>query len=150
MPLLLCSPPSLLQVGLGGHHLLFTAPSTVGSLPLFCLRHDVDAIVWQPLATNDEVTWNHLGTFNALGYVQAAKMDKKFATCPPSLSFTAISDCNRHVFVYRQPAEGVKGNTALQYVHTIDSGAEILGLQTSGRGLAFVLCEKEVLVLLVK
>ncbi len=120
----------------------------------------MDAIIWQPSAqsqppssTADDPTtikWVHGETFNALGYVQSAKEDKKFTTCPSNFAFTAISDCNRHVFVYRQPPEGVKGNEAAQYVHTVPSGAGILGLQASDTGLVFVLSEKEMLVLSVK
>ena len=120
----------------------------------------MDAVVWLPSLTHSAVSstkddqsvavWSHKATFNALGYVQAAKQDKKFTTCPGNFSFAVISDCNRHVFVYRQPPEGVMGNSATQHVHTISSGAGILGLRASSDGFVFVLCENELLVLSVK
>ena len=65
-------------------------------------------------------------------------------------AFLAISDCNRHVFVYKTP--GCDENTSLQYVHTLSlsaEGSEILGLRASDRAV-FVLCEKELVVLVVK
>jgi len=75
---------------------------------VFCLRHDVDALVWQP-STNKEKTdnyWNHIGTFDALGYVQASKEDRKFSTCSPDMSYAAISDSTKHVYIYHRPEEG--------------------------------------------
>ena len=72
--------------------------------------------------------WTHVGTFNALGYVQAAKRDRKFSTCAPNMSFSTLCDCTRHVYVYQQPEKGVRHAT--QYVVTLgESGNEILGLQ---------------------
>ena len=63
----------------------------------------------------------------------------------------AISDCDRHVFVYKTP--GYDENASLQYVHTLSlsaQGSEILGLRASNGGAVFVLCEKELVVLVVK
>lgn len=131
--------------------MLFTAPSTAGNPDVFCLRYDVDAVVWQPdpMALGDP-TWYHKDTLNALGYVQASKEDKKFTTCPPNRSFATISDCKRHVFVYKQPPEGIMGNDALQFVHTLSTNTDILGLQATDAGLVFVLTEKVVTVIVVK
>lgn len=70
-----------------------------------CLRHDVDGLVWQP--STDETSplkIEHRGTFSALGYVQASKQMRKFTCASPDLSFAAICDVSRHIYVYRQPA----------------------------------------------
>ena len=94
-----------------------------------------------------------MGTFNALGYVQASKRDRKFSTCAPNLSFAVMSDCNRHIFVYKQPSEGIKGNVAQQYVHTLATNSDrvnIFGLQASSDGVVFVLCERELLCILLE
>ena len=88
-------------------------------------------------------------TFNALGYVQASKEDRKFTVSPPSLKFVAISDCKRHVFVYVQPPEGLKGNSAMEGVHTLSDRTDILGLRASDKGLVFVLTSKMLTVLRV-
>lgn len=139
------------RYGLGGHQLLFTAPAVANQPPFFCLRHDIDALLWQPEAPLFE-SWKHMGTFNALGYVQASKRDRKFSTCAPNLSFAVMSDCNRHIFVYRQPSEGIKGNAAQQYVHTLATNSDrvnIFGLQASSDGVIFVLCERELLCILL-
>ena len=72
--------------------------------------------------------WTHVGTFNALGYVQAAKRDRKFSTCALNMSFSTLCDCTRRVYVYQQPEKGVR--YATQYVVTLgESENEILGLQ---------------------
>jgi len=79
-----------------------------------CLRHDVDGIIWQPsinkpstdpLEDDSSITWLHVATFNAFGYVQASKQNRKFITCAPDFSYAIIANCSRHIFVYRQPAE---------------------------------------------
>ena len=129
--------------------MVFTAPAKTVTPPYFCLRHDVDAVVWQPTSAGNETTWDHVGTFNALGYVQASKRDRKFTTCSAHLDFAVISDCNKHLFVYMQPPEGLKGTSAVQYVHTLSPASKVLGLQVCDHGFIFVLCEKTLFLLLV-
>ena len=86
-------------------------------------------------------------TFNALGYIQASKEVRKFTVAPPSLKFVAVSDCKRHVFVYLQPSEGVKGNSSVEGVHTMADRSDILGLRASDKGLVFVLTPRNLTVL---
>lgn len=89
-----------------------------------------------------------MGTFNALGYVQAAKRDRKFSTCAPDMSFATLCDCTRHVYAYRQPEKGAK--YASQYVVTLaTSDNEILGLQASN-GRVFVLTKQSLHVVTVE
>ena len=113
----------------------------------------MDAVLWQletpPNSDSAHIIWKHVGTFNALAYVQAARQDKKFTVCPPSMEFAALCDCSRHVFMYLQPEEGVQGNTATQYVTTLGSTEDILGLQATNAGLVFVLKESELHVITV-
>ena len=139
---------------MGGRQILFVLPWTSRSSSHLCIRHDVDALLWSPLLLprdDPQLSWNHVGTFNALGYVQASKRDKKFLTCSPEAKIAALSDCNRHTFVYRQPEEGVSGNRALQYVHTLEPApGEVLGLQATPSGLVFILRQQELTVLLDK
>lgn len=142
------------QVPLAGRQFLFSSPSLPQSLPIFCLKHDIDALLWQPRpltpdSSGTNLSWSHIGTFNALAYVQAAQRDKKFTVCPPNLKFAALCDCNRHIFIYLQPEEGVKGNTATQYVVTVQSAGDILGLQATDDNLIFVLKENELHVVVV-
>ena len=147
------SVPLLSQTPLGGRQFLFTAPPSPQVPPFFSLKHDVDAVLWQPeaghTASGPTPTWKHVGTFNALAYIQSAKRDKKFTAVPLNFSFATICDCDHHVFVYCQPEEGVKGNTAAQYVTTLPSIQDILGLQATDSGLVFVLRDRELLVIVV-
>jgi len=117
--------------------------------PAFCIRHDVDALLWQPKAhPNNDDNWTHIGTFNALGYVQAAKRDRKFSTCAPDMSFATLCDCTKRVYVYQQPEKGAKH--ASQYVVTLTSpDNEILGLQASNRSV-FVLTKQTLQAVTVK
>ena len=63
------------------------------------------------------------------------------------MSFVVLSTASRHIFVYCQPVDGIKGTSAVQYVHTLGSNEGILGLQASSEQLVFVLCENELIAL---
>ena len=77
-----------------------------GQMPCVCLRHDVDGVLWQPSDVTDAQTapWKHMATFNAFGYVQASKQQRRFTCCSPDFSYAVISDAVRHIYVYRQPS----------------------------------------------
>uniref|UniRef100_A0A8C6SQP2 NudC domain-containing protein 1 n=1 Tax=Neogobius melanostomus TaxID=47308 RepID=A0A8C6SQP2_9GOBI len=133
-------------VNLGGHQYLFTVQSDPALMPCLCLRHDVDALVWQPRPEQPEHMWEHVATFNALGYVQASKRDKKFATCPPNFSYASLCECLRRAFIYRQPApvetvlfnrrQGRQvGQVAKQQVSSLDSDLPILGFRATNERL---------------
>lgn len=70
----------------------------------FCTRHDVDGLVWNPTSEKDEFPYKHTATFNALGYVQASKVKRRFISAPSDYSYVAIADTDRHIYVYRQPS----------------------------------------------
>uniref|UniRef100_A0A2I3MFH8 NudC domain-containing protein 1 n=1 Tax=Papio anubis TaxID=9555 RepID=A0A2I3MFH8_PAPAN len=91
-------------VNLGSNQYLFSVIVDPKEMPCFCLRHDVDALLWQPHSSKQDDMWEHIATFNALGYVQASKRDKKFFACAPNYSYAALCECLRRVFIYRQPA----------------------------------------------
>lgn len=75
-------------------------------MPAICLRHDVDGIVWRVDSDpRKNSCWEHLATFNAFGYVQASKEQRKFNLCPPDFSYVLISDCAKHAYFYWQPSE---------------------------------------------
>jgi len=137
------------QVCLASHQWIFNASIDHRLPPAFCIRHDVDALLWQPKAHADrEANWTHVGTFNALGYVQAAKKDRKFSTCAPDMSFATLCDCTRHVYVYLQPEGGAK-HASQQVVTLTSPDNEILGLQASNRKI-FVLTKQGLHVVTVK
>ena len=140
-----------------GKQLLFSLPPTIDTPTYLCLKHDIDALLFSlvgvssgpittPLMTQQ---WDHAHTFNALGYVQASKREKKFLTCDSTCSYCVLTDCNRHVFIYRQPAAGIKGNEAVQYVHTFTTAEEILGVSAAREGVVFVLRENTLDLLLL-
>ncbi|KAM9737278.1 nudC domain-containing protein 1 [Menidia menidia] len=146
-------------VNLGSHQYLFTVEADPGAMPCLGLRHDVDALVWQPRPQQPADPWEHVATFNALGYVQASKRDKKFATCAPDFSFASLCECLRRVFIYRQPApvetllvnrkQGRQvGQVAKQQVASLDSDQPILGFRATNERL-FVLTATNLFILKV-
>ncbi|KAJ8268128.1 hypothetical protein COCON_G00133000 [Conger conger] len=146
-------------VNLGSHQFLFAVDISQSEMPCFCLRHDVDALVWQPRPTQPDNMWEHIATFNALGYVQASKRDKKFSTCAPNFSYAALGECLRRVFIYRQPTpvdtvlfnrkQGRKvGQVAKQQVASLDSNDTVLGFRATNERL-FVLTSRNLFVLRV-
>lgn len=57
----------LFQINLGSNQYLFSVVVNPKEMPCFCLRHDVDALLWQPHSDQPENMWEHIATFNALG-----------------------------------------------------------------------------------
>lgn len=146
-------------VSLGSHQFLFSVHIDPSEMPAFSLRHDVDALLWQPRPNQDNGVWEHISTFNALGYVQASKRDKKFATCAPNFSYAALCECLRRVFIYRQPSpvdtvlfnrkQGRQvGQVAKQQVANLDTNDPILGFRATNERL-FVLTANNLFVLKV-
>ncbi|XP_041933032.1 nudC domain-containing protein 1 [Alosa sapidissima] len=144
-------------VNLGSHQYLFSVDVSPTDMPCFCLRHDVDALLWQPRPDQPDAMWEHVATFNALGYVQASKRDKKFATCAPDFSFAALGECLRRVFLYRQPSpvdtvlfnrkQGRQvGQVAKQQVASLDTNQPMLGFRASKERL-YVLTSNNLFVL---
>ncbi|PKU49540.1 hypothetical protein llap_93 [Limosa lapponica baueri] len=146
-------------INLGSNQYLFSVVVDPREMPCFCLRHDVDALLWQPHSDQPENMWEHIATFNALGYVQASKQDKKFMACAPDYSYAALCECLRRVFIYRQPTplstvlynrkEGRQvGQVAKQLVTTLEASDPILGFQATSERL-FVLTTKTLFLIKV-
>lgn len=94
-----------------------------------------------------------------LGYVQASKRDKKFATCAPNFSYAALAECIKRVFIYRQPSavdtvlfnrkQGRQiGQIAKQQVANVESNDPVLGFQATNERL-FILTTKNIFILKV-
>ncbi|CAG9531447.1 unnamed protein product [Cercopithifilaria johnstoni] len=83
------------------HNILFSVYLDFG--PRFlCIRMDVDGILWK--FTEESRKVQHHATFNAFGYVQASKTQRKFSTCPADCSYAVIVEGKRHAFIYWQPS----------------------------------------------
>ncbi|XP_077447336.1 nudC domain-containing protein 1 isoform X1 [Stigmatopora argus] len=146
-------------VNLGSHQFLFSVRAEPEQMPCLCLRHDVDALLWRPRPDRPADMWEHVATFNALGYVQASKRDKKFSTCAPNFSYASLCECLRRAFIYRQPSpvDGALFNrkqgrqvreVAQQQVANLDSDGAVLGFGASDQRL-FALTSANLFVLKV-
>ncbi|XP_048756118.1 nudC domain-containing protein 1-like isoform X2 [Ostrea edulis] len=137
----------------GSHQFLFSAPLDKDKPLALCLRHDVDGIVWQPENDCKELQspWHHVSTFNAFGYVQASKQNRRFTVCAPDCSFAVICDMWRLAYVYRQPVaietevrnrkNGRQINSvAKQQVVSLECSDHIVGIQTTSQKL-YILTE---------
>lgn len=136
---------------LGPTQHLFNALVHGSSVPAFCIRHDVDGILWQP---NGEDKFTHTATYNAFGYVKASKTMAKFTCAAADISYVAVADVNSHIYVFFQPEafggelrnrkSGKRMNTvARQMVISLKTHAEILGLHASPSVL-FVLTDSAI------
>ncbi len=127
---------------------MFNTPSEAGKSPSLCLRHDVDGLLWQPIddITGDEAAWQHIATFNAFGYVQASKRQRKFSTCAPDFSYVVICDSVRHIYLYRQPSPTLTplrnrktgqevSSISKQQMISLESSDTILGIQATNEKL---------------
>ncbi|XP_045606303.2 nudC domain-containing protein 1 isoform X2 [Procambarus clarkii] len=134
---------------LGPTQHLFNSQVHEVSLPAFCLRHDVDGILWQPSGVD---TFTHVATFNAFGYVKASKTMAKFTCSSADASYVAVADVKSHIYVFFQPEafggelrnrkSGKRMNTvARQLVISLKTHSEILGLHASP-GVLFVLTDE--------
>ena len=97
------SPKVVKKVNVGDRQVVFISAASKESLGQLCLRHDVDGLVWQPMIENDNLHLEHVDTFDALGYVQASKSQRRFTVSAPDRSYAAIIDRQRHVYIYRKP-----------------------------------------------
>lgn len=115
------------RVNLNAHGVLLTVPAenSATEVPSIGLRIDVDTLIFK-LGKKLDKPWDmwHDGTLNAFGYVQASKQQRKFTVCPPDLSYVAILESSRHIFLYRQD-RAVSGGCELRH-------------RTSGRRVAAV------------
>ncbi|KAK3085443.1 hypothetical protein FSP39_003362 [Pinctada imbricata] len=149
------------QTNLGSHQFLFTTRVSHDAPSVFCLRHDVDGLVWQPAKTVKEhdSPWQHVATFNAFGYVQASKQQRKFCACSSDFSYVAICDAVRHCYIYRQPTAvlspvrnrktGQQINTvAKQQVVSLESADSAVGLHATHTKL-FILTTSKLYAVLV-
>ena len=91
------------KVMIGDSQLLFSGASNNAFLNQFCVRHDVDGLVWQPSVSQGSLKLEHVDTFSALGYVQASKNQRRFTLTSPDSTYAVIIDRARHIYVYRKP-----------------------------------------------
>eukprot|EP00794_Sanderia_malayensis_P020945 gene20947-22997_t len=115
----------ILQTPLSGHQLLFN----VSHNPFhFCVRHDVDRLLWKPIASeNNAKIWKHVTTF------KASKKNQKFVTCSQKYGFVAIIDCVRNIYVY--VTKSISDNQGSQYIIELPTSEEVLGVRASSESL---------------
>ncbi|XP_050663633.1 nudC domain-containing protein 1 [Leptidea sinapis] len=152
------------RVPLSVHQYLFTQQLEIQQAPALCLRHDVDACIWQPypqLVNSDSWPIKHHGTLMAFGYVQSSKQNRKFITCPANFSYAVVSEATRHIFIYKNTAntdcqlrkrtEGTMKSVKVgqQNVINVEKNGEVLGINATNEYL-FVLTQSVFLAIEVQ
>lgn len=152
------------RVPLSVNQYLFSIRIEPNETPILCLRHDVDACIWQPYAqVINSKLWpvKHQGTLMAFGYVQSSKQNKKFLTCPPNFSYSVVCEASRHIFIYQSPnnldsqlrkrSGGVMKpvNVGNQHVFNIDKYGEVVGINATNEFL-FILTETKLVAIQVQ
>ena len=121
-----------LQTPVAGHQWLFSRMFTPQEPASFCIRHDVDGVLWKPIesdTSSSHVAWKHVSTFNALGYIQASKKNHKYTICGNDYEFVAIVDCTSNIYIYL--TDNLSSKDGSQYVIELPTDDEILGVQAS-------------------
>ena len=119
------------QTPVAGHQWLFTRRFTPQEPTSFCIRHDVDGVLWKPVQsdTTSKVSWKHVSTFNALGFIQASKKNHKYTICGADYEFVAIVDCASNIYIYL--TNNLSSKDGSQYVIELPTEDEVLGVQAS-------------------
>lgn len=71
------------EIDLTSHQWICQIPNNVDNhhrLPFFVIRHDVDAFIYEIDIDDDRFEPKHIGVFDAFGYIQASRMEKRFIT----------------------------------------------------------------------
>ncbi|XP_045487658.1 nudC domain-containing protein 1 [Pieris rapae] len=149
------------RVPLSVHQFLFNIKLETEGVPALCLRHDVDACIWQPyphLINTDIWPVKHQGTLMAFGYIQSSKQNRKFVTCCPNFSYGVVCEATRHVFIYksssnvgcqlRKRTEGAMKNIKVgqQFVINVERYGEVLGINATNDYL-FILTESKLIAI---
>ena len=111
----------------------------------------MDGLIWQPTNEgNGRVTWNHVGTLDAFGFVHASKKEQKFTSCSPDMSYAVICDVRNHVFTYHRHSveDAVHAKQKLLQLENVGSEG-IIGVQACNKMIFVLAKEKLFLVSLV-
>jgi len=120
-----------LETPVAGHQWLFSRIFTPQEPTSFCIRHDVDGVLWKPVQsdTTSKVSWKHVSTFNALGFIQASKKNHKYTICGADYEFVAIVDCASNIYIYL--TNNLSSKDGSQFVIELPTEDEVLGVQAS-------------------
>ncbi|KAI9591554.1 hypothetical protein BDF19DRAFT_257697 [Syncephalis fuscata] len=97
-------------------------------LPAICLRQDIDGLVYE-LSGEHILHAQHAATFDAFGFVQASKRDRRFIVFSALAQYIVVVETRQRLFVYRR-APTRHSPHAIQYVVNLaDDMSDILGVQ---------------------
>ncbi|CAG8565862.1 5498_t:CDS:2 [Paraglomus brasilianum] len=127
-------------------------------LPSVCLKHDVDGLVYaishnadnrsSTSTSSSPLAIDHVATFNAFGFVQASKREKRCMYHDPNHRFVVILEGSRHAFIYQ--SHGPKNIHDQQLIVDVAgraSNADIIGIQMVGDGIILVLTSKHLVLI---
>ncbi|KAG0337220.1 hypothetical protein BG004_007727 [Podila humilis] len=125
-------------------------------IPTVCLKHDVDGLVYSiqhvPSSSVKEekdeeegiMKFVHIGTFDALAFVQASKREKRWVMHDPLMRFSVIIEACRNVYIYWHTLGDKKQKQERQTVIDVSKGqhsVDIIGCQLIADGVLVVLMD---------
>lgn len=128
----------LSEYDLSSQQFLFSLPPlNANKLPYIGLRNDVDAFLYS-FGKNDNPNKLslfpiHMATFNALGFIQASKVNKRFMTlCQinqpdvPLFTYAFIADSENNIYLYWFPEanKSYQNNTGFNFILHIEDSIE--------------------------
>ncbi|RKP10283.1 hypothetical protein THASP1DRAFT_21976 [Thamnocephalis sphaerospora] len=106
-----------------------TRPS-IPRLPAVCLRRDVDGLVYE-LGAGEQQAFHarHAATFDAFGFVQASKRDRRFITFGTRAHHVAVTELRRRTYVYQRAPTRRSAYAQQLVLDLADDYTDILGVQ---------------------
>ncbi|KAK9728361.1 hypothetical protein K7432_001151 [Basidiobolus ranarum] len=98
-----------------------------------CLRYDVDGLVYRFQAPSEcgDFRIEHCASFDAFGFVQASKRDKRFMYFDVECRFAIIVESKKNVYLYRRNTES-GAIYSEQSIIDLGSHEDIVGIQMKG------------------
>ncbi|CAG8608255.1 6839_t:CDS:2 [Ambispora gerdemannii] len=123
--------------------------SSINRFPSICLKYDVDGLIYefQRSSGYPPITVTHVSTFDAFGFVQASKREKRHLFHDPLNKFIMVLEETHRAFIYWHTEGQAKRASDKQNVVDIvgeSKDEDVLGVQMVADGVILVLLTKTI------
>lgn len=106
---------------------------TTKTLPAICLRQDIDGLVYELGSSSNhegDLYTRHAATFDAFGFVQASKRDRRFSLFSSRAHYMVIVETRHRLYVYRRATTRHSQHATQYIINLTNDTSDILGVQT--------------------
>ncbi|CAG8528924.1 6258_t:CDS:2 [Ambispora leptoticha] len=126
--------------------------SSINRFPSVCLKYDVDGLVYefQHSSGFPPITVTHVSTFDAFGFVQASKREKRHLFHDPLNRFIMVLERTHRAFIYWHIEDQTKRDFGKQTIVDIigeSKDEDVLGVQMVADSVILVLLTKTIVVI---